>query len=106
MPNVPGLDQRQPDQRPARARVGSDLGHATAALLPPQQAEHAQRGNLGEHQPAVAGLHQILESDADQSIDHTGHRHRHEAPQRHRREPPCGEVGVLPAAQGMGQQRQ
>ncbi len=104
-----GLDQRQPQQRATRAgRTGICLqrNHTHASLAPAEPAQHAQRDELGDHQPAIVGAQQVGRLHAHQRVHQPAQRHRHPAPQRDHRETPGGQPEVTTAPQGVGKQGQ
>ena len=108
-PENRGLDQRQPDQHPVCTRLSRmrlQRSNSTATLPPANDAQHAQRDEFDHHQPPVRRGQQVGRQHPHQGIHHTADPHRHPAAQRDRGEAPCRQVGVVSAAQGVGQQRQ
>ena len=101
------LDQRQPDQRAARIRVGLQGGDARCAAAATRSTPSAHSADdLGDDQPAVTVVEQIGRPDPHQGVDDAAERHRDEAPQGDGGEPARREIGVLAAAQRVNQQRQ
>ena len=55
---------------------------------------------------SVSAVEQLAGADPHQGVDDAADRHRHEAPQRDRGEPPRGQLGVSTAAQRVDEERE